>query len=196
MRQPDPAWRHDVQQPLGPPPAGGNPAQFPGVPAPPSSWGRPKAHAGLAMAAGILGVIAAGLLITFVIYNITTAIGPWSAVVQTNVFLGLAAAALLLVAAGLTLARNVIGAWTLCVFGLICALGILFNAPLLHGQDLGTHLKFVFGFEKSSGIVLALFFSLSVLMAVVAALAGAMRSPGNAMPAPPAPAPNQPWPGA
>ncbi|TDD18689.1 hypothetical protein [Nonomuraea diastatica] len=52
-------------------------------------------------------------------------------------------------------------------------------ATLLRGTPFGAQLKFVFGFDKSNGVAIGLAITFSVLTAIIAAIAGSVKSDGR-----------------
>lgn len=139
---------------------------------------KPRASTGLAVTAGVLGVLTAAMLAWFAIYNVgddVTIDGETPSVIKINIIFGFIAAAVLLTAAAFTLARMIVGAWTLCGLTLFCVV-MIFASPLLRGEPMSHYLDWVFGFEKSNGVAMALTVIIGAATAVVAALAGALRS--------------------
>ncbi|GAB3729113.1 hypothetical protein GCM10027598_50210 [Amycolatopsis oliviviridis] len=155
-----------------------NPPQ-PGPPKPRPP--KPRASAGAAMTAGFLGLLTAAMIVWFALYNVVYGLDPaggWSGPVIQNAFGGIVTAGLLVVAAGFTFARRIPGAWTL--FGL-CAfyvMAVFVAAPLVWGTPFGTHLKWIFGFDKSNGVATALASIFGILTAVMAAIAGSVKARG------------------
>ncbi|GGV31024.1 hypothetical protein GCM10010182_62920 [Actinomadura cremea] len=151
-----------------------SPPPHPDMPPP-----KPRANAAAAVIASILALLTAGMLVWFALYNVVHADGPagrWSSLVLVNVLGGVTGAGLLLVAAGFTLARRISGAWTLCALCVLYVVATIFVAPLLWGTDLGTQLRFVFGFNDGDGVAVALAVIFGVLTAITAAIAGSRPS--------------------
>ncbi|WP_410661743.1 hypothetical protein [Amycolatopsis sp. lyj-112] len=141
---------------------------------------RPKAHAVASPIAGVLAVIAAGMHVWFALYNIEVASSRehWTGLEWVNVVGSVLSALFLLVAAGFTFARKIGGAWTLCFLGAFFT-AATFLSPLMRGADVGAHLAFIFGFEKSNGVAVFLASAFGVLTATVAAFAAGMKSDGQ-----------------
>ncbi|MFI6904721.1 hypothetical protein ACIBKY_25900 [Nonomuraea sp. NPDC050394] len=134
------------------------------------------------MIAGVLALIAVGMLVWFALNDALYAIGhdDWSRMVLQNVFGGLIGAGSLLVAAGFTVARRIAGAWTLCG---LCGFYVVANlvlAPLLNGTPFGAQLTFLFGFDKVNGTAAGLATLFCALTAIMAAIAGSVKSSGPA----------------
>lgn len=120
------------------------------------------------------------MLVWFALSNIEVASSRdhWFGLDWMNVVGGLLSALCLLVAAGFTFARKIGGAWTLCFLGAFFAV-VIFVAPLMRSADVGAHLAFVLGFEKSNGIALLLASALGILTATVAAFAAGVKTDGR-----------------
>jgi hypothetical protein len=141
------------------------------------------------MIAGILALLTAGMLVWFALYNVVFANGPtghWSSLVLENVLGGIISAGLLLVATGFTFARKIFGAWTVCGLCVFYVVAIIVGAPL-QGATFGGQLKFVFGFGKGNGVALGLAVIFGVLTAIMAAIAGSVKSYGPTTATPPRP---------
>ncbi|MBB5851853.1 hypothetical protein ACFQ05_01115 [Amycolatopsis umgeniensis] len=142
-------------------------------------YGKPRANATAAVITGSLALLTAAMLVWFALYNVVYAGGSeggWSGPVLQNVVGGIVTAGLLVVAAGFTFARRIAGAWTL--FGL-CAfyvVAVFLAAPLVWGTPFGTQVQWIFGFDKSNGVATALASVFGFLTAVMAAIAGSVRS--------------------
>jgi hypothetical protein len=174
----------------GQPPMAGGPAPWGGAPSPLAAPPRPRANIAAAVIAGILALLTAGMFVLFALYNVVYPNGPtgrWSSLRLENVFGGVIAAGLLLVAAGFTVARRISGAWTLCGLCLLYVVVTIFVSPLLNGTAFSAQLNFVFGFHKINGIALALAIIFGVLTAIMAAIAGSMKSYGPTTVTPPRP---------
>ncbi|HEY3502361.1 MAG TPA: hypothetical protein VGN37_06150 [Actinocatenispora sp.] len=133
-----------------------------------------------AVIASALALLTAVMLVWFALYDVVHAAGPTGGglgLVLENVLGGAVGAGLLLVAAGLTFTRRLLGAWSLCALCVLYPVAI-FVAPLLRGTALSAQVTWVFGFDKSNGIALALMIIFAVLTAVAAAIAGGVRSYG------------------
>ncbi|MFI9560961.1 hypothetical protein [Nonomuraea endophytica] len=185
--QPDPSQPGFPQ--YGQPPMAGGPAPWGGGPSPLAVPPRPRANAAAAVIAGILALITAGMLVWFALNDALYGIrhDDWSSLVLQNVIAGVIGAGLLLVAAGFTFARRIPGAWTLCA---LCGLFVVANlvlAPLLNGTPFGAQFKFLFGFDKVNGTAAGLATIFSALTAIMAAIAGSVKSYGPATAAPPRP---------
>ncbi|ANN19316.1 hypothetical protein SD37_29350 [Amycolatopsis orientalis] len=142
---------------------------------------KPRANTAAAVTAGILGVLTACMLVWFVLYNVIYASAPeggWSGQVMQNVVFGVIAAVVLMVAAAFTFARRIPGAWTLFGFCVFYVMAVLVATPLLWGTPLSTHLKWIFGFQKSNGVAIALVIIFGILTAITAAIAGSVKSRG------------------
>ncbi|MFC3453947.1 hypothetical protein [Amycolatopsis speibonae] len=170
---PQPGFPH-----YGPTAMEGAPTQWGGGPSP-VARPKPRANAGAAMAAGVLALLTAGMLVWFALYNVvhaTGASGRWSGIEVQNVVGGVITAGLLVVAAGFTFARRIPGAWTLCGLCLFYVVASIAMAPLVWGTPFGTHLKWIFGFEKSNGVATALAIVFGALTVIMAAIAGSVKS--------------------
>lgn len=156
----------------------GGPAPWGGGPGLPTPKPRPRANAVAAVIAGVLALLTAAMLVWFVLYNVVHAneAGLWSGVEVQNVVFGVISAGSLMVAAGFTFARRISGAWILFGLCALFAVAMLVAAPLLWGTSLGAQLKWIFGFDKSNGIAIALAIIFAVLTASVALIAGSVRS--------------------
>jgi hypothetical protein len=149
----------------------------------------PKANAAAAVIAGILALITAGMLVWFALNDALYAIrhDDWSSLVLQNVLGGVIGAGVLLVAAGFTFARRLPGAWTLCALCVLFVVANLVLAPLLHGTPFGAQLTFLFGFDKINGIAAGLATIFCALTAIVAMIAGSVKSYGPVTATPPRP---------
>ncbi|WP_433178534.1 serine/threonine-protein kinase [Actinoallomurus sp. CA-150999] len=158
------------------------PGQFAWHPSsPPPHPHMPRANAEAAVIAGILALLTAGILVWFALYNVVYANGPtgrWSSLMLENVFGGVIGAGSLLVAAGFTVARRISGAWTLCALCGLYVVAILVAQPLLGSTTFGAQLTWVFGFHKSNGVAMGLAVIFGVLTAIMAAIAGGVKSYG------------------
>ncbi|WP_218040102.1 serine/threonine-protein kinase [Actinomadura sp. WMMB 499] len=176
--------------PHGQPPHGPGPfARHPFGPHPYAPRPRARANAAAAVVAGSLALLNACMLGWFALYNIGQVGGPtgqWSGVVVQNVIGGVIGAGSLLVAAGFTFARRISAAWTLCGMCVLYVVAMISLVPLLHGTPLAAQLEFLFGFEGSNGVAIGLAIIFSALTAIVAAVAGSLKSHGPAA-APPRP---------
>lgn len=156
-----------------------------GYGAPQQPYGEPervRANAGAAALAGILGILAAGALIWTVVEWIIgsegTDLGDWPGELWTIVIVRAVLALLILVLALLTLARKIGAAWTLFLAGLLGAATIVLEPLVLEvPMSLWFEQLFEFGDRMSIGIVAAA--GLSLLAAIFALLAGAMKSGGQ-----------------
>lgn len=182
-----PAARQAV--PPSPPPVPA--AQGPGMAGGPAPWGggpspfaaprRPRANAAAAAIAGILALLTAGMLIWFALDNVFSAGGPtgqWSDLVFQNVVGGVIGAGLLLAAAAFTFSRWIAGAWTLCALCVLYIVATIFVAPLLRGMPLDHQLRWIFGFHDSDGAAAGLAMVFGILTAIIAAIAGSVKSHG------------------
>ncbi|MFI6540389.1 hypothetical protein ACIBHY_48580 [Nonomuraea sp. NPDC050547] len=130
------------------------------------------------MIAGILALVATAMLVWFALNDALYAIrhDDWSSLVLQNVIAGVIGAGALVVAAAFTFARRIPGVWTLCG---LCGLYVVANlvlAPLLHGTPFGAQFAFLFGFDKVNGIAAGLATMFCALTAIVAAVAGSVKS--------------------
>ncbi|MBE1536784.1 serine/threonine-protein kinase [Actinomadura algeriensis] len=154
------------------------------LPHPDTPPAEPRANAAAAAIAGIVALLTACALVWYALANVVYAAdapaGRWSGLVLENVLGGVIGAGLLLVAAGFTFARRIAGAWTLCALCVLYVVATIFVAPLLRGTALGAQLEFVFGFEGSNGVAIALATLFGVLTAITAAIAGSVKSYGPA----------------
>ncbi|MGH8878270.1 MAG: hypothetical protein ACRD0P_13145, partial [Stackebrandtia sp.] len=169
------------------PPTTGGPAPWGGTPNPFAAPSKPRANAAAAVTAGILALITTAMLVWFAFYDVINLYGPtgrWSSVLLVNVLGGAVGAGLVLVAAGFTFVRRIAGAWTLCTLCGLYVVAILVTAPLLWGTPFGAQLEFVFGFDGGNGVAIALTTIFSILTAIVAAIAGSVKShePTTGMP--------------
>ncbi|MBO2447915.1 serine/threonine protein kinase [Actinomadura barringtoniae] len=163
------------------PPMAGGPGPWGDGPRPLAATPRPGAYGAAAVIAGILALLTAGMLVWFALYNVVYASGAggrWSSLVVENVLGGFISAGVLLVAAGFTVARSIPGAWTLCALCVFYAVATIFLGPLQGSTTLGAQLTFVFGFGKSNGIAVGLSIIFGVLTAIMAAIAGSVKSYG------------------
>lgn len=172
----------------GQPPMAGGPAPWGGGPSP-LAPPRPRANAPAALIAGILALIAVGMLVWFALNDALYAVrhDDWSSLVLQNVFGGVIGAGALLVAGGFTVARRIPGAWTLCALCVLFVVTNLVLAPLLHGTPFGAQLTFLFGFDKINGIAAGMATIFCALTAIMAAVAAGVKSSGPATAAPPRP---------
>ncbi|MEV4898333.1 hypothetical protein AB0K48_54280 [Nonomuraea sp. NPDC055795] len=136
-----------------------------------------------AVIAGVLAVVATVMLVWFALNDALYAVrhDDWSSLVLQNVIAGVIGAGALAVAAGFTFARRIPGVWTLCG---LCGFFVLANlvlAPLLHGTPFGVQFTFLFGFDKVNGTAAGLATIFCALTAIVAAIAGGVKSYGPAM---------------
>ncbi|MCP2322378.1 hypothetical protein HDA40_000885 [Hamadaea flava] len=155
--------------------------QLRGGPSPLSGKPRPRANAVAAMIAASLALLAAAMLCWFALHDVVYALGStdrWSSLVLQNVIGGVGGAGALVVLAGFTFARMIPGAWTLCGLCVLYVVVTLVVSPLLRGIAVSDQFTFVFGFERSNGIAIALAVIFSVLTAVTAAVAGTVKSYG------------------
>ncbi|MFE0151425.1 hypothetical protein ACFWY5_30065 [Nonomuraea sp. NPDC059007] len=138
------------------------------------------------MAAGILALIAVGMLVWFALNDALYGIrhDDWSRLVVQNVVAGVIGAGALLVAAAFTFARRIPGVWTLCGLCVLYVVANLVLAPLLRGTPLGTQFTFLFGFDKVNGTAAGLATIFCALTAIMAAIAASVRSYGPAAAAP------------
>ncbi|GAA2668116.1 hypothetical protein GCM10010412_046010 [Nonomuraea recticatena] len=174
----------------GPAPWGGGPSPWGGGPSPLAAPPRPRANAAAAVIAGILALLTAGILVWFALNEVVYAMGStgrWSSLVLVNMLAGVISAGALLVAAGFTFARRIVGAWTLCALCVLYAVANLVVAPLVWGTPFGAQLKFLFGFDKINGIAAGLATIFCVPTATMAAIAGSMKSYGPSNATPPRP---------
>lgn len=181
---PQPGFPQYGQPPMagGPAPMAGGPAPWGGGPSPLAAAPRSKANAAAAVIAGILALIAVGMLIWFALNDALYAIrhDDWSSLVLQNVFAGVVGAGSLLVAAGFTFARKIPGAWTLFALCVLFVVANLVLAPLLHGTPFGAQLKFLFGFDKINGTAAGLATIFCALTAIMAVIAVSVKSYGPA----------------
>ncbi|SDM68626.1 hypothetical protein SAMN04489726_2904 [Allokutzneria albata] len=128
--------------------------------------------------AGLLALLAAGLLVWFAVADMlaNSTPEPWPDVVRMNVIGGFTAAGLLVIAAVFTFARMVAGAWTLGVASLFFVIMNII-APLLRGESVSAHLSFLFGFHKTTGVAIGLATIVCALTAIVAAVAAVAKQP-------------------
>lgn len=185
--QPDPPQPGFPQH--GQPPMAGGPAPWGGGPSPLAAPPRPRLNAAAAVIAGILALITVGMIVWFALNDALYAIrhDDWSSLVLQNVLGGVIGAGSLLVAAGFTFARRIPGAWTLCALCVLFVVANLVLAPLLHGTPFGAQFKFLFGFDKINGIAAGLATIFCALTAIMAAIAGSVKSYGLATATPPRP---------
>jgi len=147
---------------------------------PPQSFDAPegrRANAGAAAFAGILGLLTAGALIWVVVEYFVgfEGVDTWAGEVWTIVIVRAVLALLVLVLAGLTLARKIGGAWALALFALITAATVLLE-PLVVGAGIGDWFEALFKFEDTASIGIVVAAGLGLLTAIVAAIAGSTRS--------------------
>ena len=137
---------------------------------------RLRANPGASVLAGLLALLAAGLLVWFAVANMEAFEEPWPSVVTVNVIGGFVAAGWLVIAAMFTFARTVAGAWALGVSSLFF---VIMNivAPLLRGESFSAQMDFLFGFHKATGVGAGLFTIVSALTAIVAVVAATARRP-------------------
>jgi hypothetical protein len=143
-----------------------------------------------AVIAGVLALVTAGMLVWFALTNVILVIelpGSLTSGVMVNVVGGLVYAGLLMVAAGLTFARFVFGAWTLCGLCAFHAVATFALAPLVWGTPFSDQLRFVFGFGDSDDTAAGLALIFSVLTVITAAIAGSVKSYGPPAATPPRP---------
>ncbi|MUN38206.1 hypothetical protein GNZ18_16565 [Actinomadura sp. NEAU-AAG5] len=182
---PQPGFPQYGQPPMpgGPAPRGGGPGPFAGPP-------KPRANAAAAMAAGNLALLSAGMLIWFALYNIATVGGsadPSPSPVVENVVGGAIGAGLLFIAAALAFARRIAGVWALYALCMLYVVAILFVQPLGGTTTFGGQLKWLFGFQKGNGAAMGMTVIFSVSTAIMAAIAGTVKSQAPTTTAPPRP---------
>ncbi|WP_409490218.1 hypothetical protein [Amycolatopsis sp. cmx-11-12] len=169
---PQPGFPQYGQPPGGPAPWGGGPVL-------PTSRPRSRANAVAAVIAGVLALLAAGVLVWFTLYNVVVAAetnGNWSGITVQNMATGVISAVVLVVAAGFTFARKIPGAWTLfglCVFYVVA---VFVGAPLVWGTPFGAQVKWLFSFDDSDSTAMALTIFLAVLTAITSAIAASVKS--------------------
>lgn len=158
-----------------------------GYGAPQQPYGEPervRANAGAAALAGILGVLAAGALIwTVVEYFVNLEgvdVGDWPSELWTIVIVRGVLALLILVLAFLTLARKIGAAWTLVLIALLGAATVILE-PLVLERFEGWFDQ-LFQFEDTMSIAVVAAAGLSLLTAIFALFAGALKSGGQAQP--------------
>jgi len=145
----------------------------------------PKARANLvaAMIAGGLAVLTACMLIWFVLYNVVFAMaatgGGLAPVVVVNLIAGVLAIGALVVTAAFTFARRIPGAWTLCGVSAFYVVAMLLGAPLVFGTPVVDQFRWIFSFEKSNGVAIALAVLFCALTAIAAAVAASVKSYGR-----------------
>ncbi|WP_233611518.1 hypothetical protein [Amycolatopsis sp. WAC 01376] len=155
----------------GQPPGG--PAQWGGAPP------KPRANAVAAVIAGVLALLAAGMLVWFALYNVVVAAeaeGRSPGITVQNMASGVISAVVLVVAAGFTFARKIAGAWTLfglCVFYVVA---VFVGTPLVWGTPFGAQVKWLFSFDDSDSTAMALTIFLAVLTAITSAIAASVKS--------------------
>lgn len=140
-----------------------------------------RANAGASALAGILGVLAAaGLAWVVIEYFTNFDLEPdvWPSEVWIVVAVRGVIALLLILVAGLTLARKVAAAWLLVVLGLLAAATVLLE-PLVFGSDIGAWFDELFAFNESVSIAMVAGAGLGLLAAVFAVFAGSMTSGGH-----------------
>lgn len=167
-------------QPNPPQPGSPQSGQPPGGPA---QWdaASPKSRANTvaAVIAGVLALLAAGMLVWFALYNVVVAVeadGRLSGITVQNMASGVISAVVLVVAAGFTFARRIPGAWTLfglCVFYVVA---VFVGTPLVWGTPFGAQVKWLFSFDDSDSTAMALTIILAVLTAITAAIAASVKS--------------------
>ncbi|MEY9939202.1 serine/threonine-protein kinase [Streptacidiphilus sp. MAP5-3] len=162
---------------LAQPPLAGGPVPWGGGPSPRAAQPKPRAHPVAAMIAGVLALLTAGMLAWFGLFNVLYA-GHVDSLVFENSLGGFVSAGLLLVPAGFTFNRRIPGAWTLCALCVLYVVVTLFVSPLQFGTSIGAQLNFVLGFHRSNGVVLGLAVIFGVLTAIIAAIAGSVKSYG------------------
>ncbi|WP_216651321.1 hypothetical protein [Actinomadura litoris] len=142
------------------------------------------------MAAGNLALLSAGMLIWFALYNIATVGGsadPSPSPVVENVVGGAIGAGLLFIAAALAFARRIAGVWALYALCMLYVVAILFVQPLGGTTTFGGQLKWLFGFQKGNGAAMGMTVIFSVSTAIMAAIAGTVKSQAPTTTAPPRP---------
>ncbi|OXM51706.1 hypothetical protein [Amycolatopsis alba] len=143
---------------------------------------KPRANAGAAVVAGSLALLTVGMVVWFTLYNVvyaTESADHVSGPVAQNLIGGVVGAGALAVAAGFTFARRIAGAWTLSALCALYVLAIFVAAPLLWGTPFSVHLGWIFGFDKSNGVAVALTVIFAILTAIMAAITGSVRSSGE-----------------
>lgn len=172
--QPNPP--QPVSPHYGQPPGG--PAQWSAGPGQAASP-KPRANVVAAVIAGVLALLAAGMLVWFALYNVAVAVeadGRLAGITVQNMFSGVISAVVLVVAAGFTFARRIPGAWTLfglCVFYVVA---VFVGTPLVWGTPFGAQVKWLFSFDDSDSTAMALTIILAVLTAITAAIAASVKS--------------------
>lgn len=154
-------------------------APQPGFPAPWGDGPSPRANVVAAVIASVLALLTAAMLVWFTLSNVVYAIGSsggWSNVVLVNVLGGFLGAGALLVPAGFTFARRIPGAWTLCALCVLYVVTPFVMAPLLFGTPFDAQLTFLFSFENSNGVAIALAIIFAALTAITAAIAAIART--------------------
>lgn len=146
---------------------------------------RPRANAGAAAVAGILGILAAGAMAWVVIdFVISAGMGDadsWNGQMWAIVIVRGVLALLLLVLAGLTFARKIGAAWTLFLVALVGAATILLE-PLVFEVPIGDWFELLFQFSGGGAIAIVVASGLALLTAIFALFAGALKSGGQAQP--------------
>lgn len=145
---------------------------------PQPQYGNPgpaRANAGAAAFAGILGLLTAGALIWSVIEYVAQGIDTMPDQLWTSLIIRGVLAVLVLIIAGLTLARKVGAAWTLVILGLITAATVILEALVLE-FPIGEWLESMFEFTDTMSISFVVAAGLGLLTAIIALFAGAMKS--------------------
>lgn len=160
------------------PPQPGRPPMVNEPTSPGESPPKATAHAAAAVIACILAMLTAGMFVWFAFYNVVFAemTDDFSSLMLVNVLGGAVGAGSLLVAAGFTFTRRIAGAWTLCGLCLLYVVAVFFTAPLLWGTPFSDQLEWIFGFNKSNGVAIALSIIFGALTALTAAIAGSLKS--------------------
>lgn len=167
---PQPGFPQYGQPPGGPAQWGGGPGQ--------AARAKPRANAVAAVIAGVLALLAAGMLVWFSLYNVVAAEtnGNLSGITVQNMLSSVITAVVLVVAAGFTFARRIPGAWTLfglCVFYVVA---VFVGTPLVWGTPFGAQVKWLFSFDDSDSTAMALTIFLAVLTAIMSAIAASVKS--------------------
>lgn len=139
--------------------------------------GAPRASAGAAGLAGVLGLLTAAALVWTVIeyfVNFEIPMDAWPSEVWIVVIVRAALALLLLVLAGVTMARRIGAAWSLVLLGLLAAATVVLE-PLVSGSFDGWF-EALFEFGDTSSIAMVAAGGLGLLTAIFAIFAGASRS--------------------
>ncbi|MET3983343.1 protein kinase [Streptomyces sp. PvR034] len=141
---------------------------------------RPRTGSPVAVAAGLLALVTAGLLAAFAVLNIAQAGAdvPWTDVMRMNVIGGFVSAAVLALLGALTPTRTA-AARTLAAVCVLFAVTTLVLQPLLgvsFDVSFGAQLDFVFGFHKPTGVLLGLATIFELLTASTATASAILRS--------------------